>query len=139
MLLAVFRASIPIRNSVKSILEGCTNLCSVWSSNFEYHLRFSEIFFKPEAVYIRFTHIQNMQPKFYIGSASHHVLHRERSRFRKYSQLTNDRLAQAELSLRLWQDHGNLFAWSPIPLFTRRNDFRALELALIQECQPRLN
>ena len=100
---------------------------------------FSEVFFKHDAVYIRFTHIQNMQPKFYIGSASHNVFHREHSRFRKYSQLTNERLVQAEQSLRFWKDHGNLFARSPIPLFTERNDFRALELALIQDWQPKLN
>ena len=51
----------------------------------------------------------------------------------------NDRLVQAELSLRYWQDHNNLFIWCPIPLFTGRNDFRAMELALIQEWQPKLN
>ena len=36
-------------------------------------------------------------------------------------------------------NHGNLYAWSPIPLVTECNDFRALELALIQEWQPKLN
>ena len=46
---------------------------------------------------------------------------------------------QAELSLRYWQDNNNLFIWCPIPLFTGRVDFRALELALIQEWQPKLN
>ena len=97
------------------------------------------MFFNPAAVYIRFTHIQNMQTKFYVGSASHGVLDREHSRFRKYLQLTNDRLVQAELSFRFWRDHDNLFVWSPIPLYTGRNDFRALELVLIQEWQPRLN
>ena len=38
-----------------------------------------------------------MQPKFYVGSAMHHIMDREYSRSRKYLQLTNERLVQAEL------------------------------------------
>ena len=41
------------------------------------HNLFSRQFFKPQSVYIRFTHITNMQPKFYLGSAMHHTLERE--------------------------------------------------------------
>ena len=59
-----------------------------------------------------------MQPKFYIGSASIHVLDREYSRSRKYLQLTHDKLVQAELALRYWRGHQNLYVWAPIPLFT---------------------
>ena len=66
-------------------------------------------------------------------------LDREYSRTRKYYQLTHDRLVQAELALRYWREQKNLFIWVPIPLFTCRTDFRCLELALIQEWQPRLN
>ena len=138
MILAVVHGLHP-NPKLRSILEGCANLRSVWSSDFGSHCRFSETFFQPDAVYIRFTHVSNLQPKFYIGSASHGVLHREHSRFRKFLQLQNDRLVQAELSLRFWQDHNNLFIWCPLPLFTGRNDFRAMELALIQEWQPKLN
>ena len=138
MLLAVIHGLSP-NSKLKSILEGCTSLRSVWGSDLESHSRFSGIFFKPCTVYPRFTHIHNLQPKLYIGPASHHVLHREHSRIRKYPQLSNERLVQAELALRFWQDHGNFDARPPIPLFTERNDFRALELALIQEWQPKLN
>ena len=63
----------------------------------------------------------------------------EYSRTRKYFQLTHDRLVQAELALRFWREHQNLFVWAPIPLFACRLRFRCLELALIQEWQPRLN
>ena len=80
-----------------------------------------------------------MQPKFYVGSAMHHTLDREYSRSRKYLQLTNERLVQAELALRYWKDHDNLYIWAPIPICTDRTDYRSLEMALIQEWQPRLN
>ena len=92
-----------------------------------------------QSVYIRFTHIANMQPKFYVGSAMHNTLDREYSRSRKYFQLTNERLVQAELALRYWLDHDNLYIWAPIPIYTDRADYRSLEMALIQEWQPRLN
>jgi hypothetical protein len=69
----------------------------------------------------------------------HHTLDREYSRSRKYLQLANERLVQAELALRYWQDHDNLYIWAPIPIYTERIDYRSLETALIQEWQPRLN
>ena len=80
-----------------------------------------------------------MQPKFYIGSAMHHTLDREYSRSRKYLQLTNERLVQAELALRYWREHDNLYIWAPIPIYTERVDYRSLEMAIIQEWQLRLN
>ena len=80
-----------------------------------------------------------MQPKFYIGSAMHHTLDREHSRSRKYLQLTNERLVPAELALRYWREHDNLYIWAPIPIYTDRADYRSLEMAIIQEWQPRLN
>ena len=87
----------------------------LWGSTLHAHNLLSKPFFQSQSVYIRFTHIMNMQPKFYVGSAMHHTLDREYSRSRKYLQLNNERLVQAELAL------------------------RCLELALIQEWQPRLN
>ena len=69
---------------LKAILEGCANLNHLWGSSLESHQLFSQ----PNCVYVRFTHINDLQPKFYIGSASHHVLDREYSRTRKYLQLT---------------------------------------------------
>ena len=124
---------------LKSILEGCVDLQHLWGTNLHSHNLFSRQFFQPQSVYIRFTHIKNMQPKFYVGSAMHHTLDREYSRSRKYLQLTNERLVQAELALRYWHDHDNLYIWAPIPIYTDRIDYRSLEMALIQEWQPRLN
>ena len=138
MLLSIVHGLNP-NQKLKAILEGCANLDHLWGSTLEAHQRFSQAFFLPQSVYIRFTHVHNFQPKFYLGSALHHVLDREYSRTRKYYQLTLDRLVQAELALRYWREHQNLFIWAPIPLFTCRTDFRCLELALIQEWQPRLN
>ena len=124
---------------LKSILEGCADLQHLWGTTLHSHNLFSRQFFQPQCVYIRFTHITNMQPKFYLGSAMHHTLDREYSRSRKYFQLTNERLVQAELALRYWHEHDNLYIWAPIPIYTDRVDYRSLEVALIQEWQPRLN
>ena len=46
---------------------------------------------------------------------------------------------QAELALRYWREHDNLYIWAPIPIYTERADYRSLEMAIIQEWQPRLN
>ena len=124
---------------LKSILEGCTNINHLWGSTLSAHNLYAQPFFQSHSVYIRFTHISNLQPKFYIGSAIHHTLDREYSRARKFSQLTNERLVHAELALRYWREQDNLFAWTPIPIFTERPDYRSLEMSLIQEWQPRLN
>jgi hypothetical protein len=43
-------------------------------------------FKRTQAVYVRFSHIMNFQPKFYIGSTSSFVLCREHSRYRKFLQ-----------------------------------------------------
>ena len=138
MVLAVLHGLRP-NQKLKSILEGCADLTHLWGTTLHTHNLFSRPFFQPQSVYIRFTHIGNMQPKFYIGSAMHHTLDREYSRSRKYLQLTNEPLVQAELALRYWQDHDNLYIWAPIPLYTERTDYRSLEMALIQDWQPRLN
>ena len=138
MLLSILHGLRP-NPKLKSILEGCTDLTHLWGSTLASHNQFSRPFYQPDAVYIRFTHIANLQPKFYLGSAMHNVLDREYSRSRKFLQLTNEGLVHAELALRYWQEHDNLYAWAPIPIYTNRSDFRCLELALIQEWQPRLN
>ena len=138
MLLAILHGLRP-NPKLKSILEGCTDLTHLWGSTLHSHNQFSRPFFQPESVYIRFTNIPNMQPKFYLGSAMHSTLDREYSRSRQFLQLTNERLVQAELALRYWQEHDNLYIWAPIPIYTNRTDFRSLETALNQEWQPRLN
>ena len=140
MALAVIHGLRP-NQKLKSILEGCTNLTHLWGSTLHAHNLFSKPFFQSQSVYIRFTHIRNMQAKFYVGSAMHHTLDREYSRSTKYLQLNNERLVQAELALRYWQEHDNLYILAPIPIYTERSytersDYRCLELALIQEWQP---
>ena len=121
MLLSIVHGLKPNVKS-KAILEGCANLNHLWDPALESHVLFSKDFFLPNCVYIRFTHINNMQPKFYIGSASNHVLDRECSRSRQYLQLTHDKLVQGELALRYWREHQNLYVWAPIPVFTCRPD-----------------
>jgi hypothetical protein len=138
MVLSVIHGLRP-NQKLKSILEGCTDINHLWGSSLGAHNLYSQPFFKSHSVYLRYTHVTNMQPKFYVGSAMHHTLDREYSRSRKFSQLTNERLVQAELARRYWREHDNLLAWAPIPLFTERADYRCLELALIQGWQPKLN
>ena len=138
MVLAVIHGLRP-NQKLKSILEGCTDLIHLWGSTLHAHNLFSRPFFQSQSVYIRFTHVPNLQPKFYVGSAMHHTLDREYSRSRKYLQLTKDRLVHAELALCYWREHDNLYIWAPIPIYTERSDYRSLEMAIIQEWQPRLN
>jgi hypothetical protein len=52
----------------------------------------------------------------------------EYSRSRKFLQLTHDKLAQAELALRLWKGHNNLYAWAPIPLLSNELIIVAMNL-----------
>ena len=125
MVLAILHGLRP-NPKLKKILEGCADLKHLWGTTLHSHNLFSRPFFQPQSVYIRFTHIGNMQPKFYVGSAMHHTLDREYSRSRKYLQLTNERLVQAELALRYWRDHDNLYIWAPIPIYTDRTDYRSL-------------
>jgi hypothetical protein len=42
-----------------------------------------------------------------------HALDQEYSRSRKYLQLSNDKLVHAELALRFWHEHQNLYVWAP--------------------------
>lgn len=56
---------------LKAILaqpSSCANLSNLWGSSLESHGLFMKGFFQPNAVYIRFTRILNMQPKYYVGS-----------------------------------------------------------------------
>ena len=90
MVLALLHGLRP-NPKLKSILEGCADLTHLWGTTLHSHNLFSRSF-QPQSVYIRFTHITNLQPKFYVGSAMHSTLDREYSRSRKYFQLTNERL-----------------------------------------------
>ena len=98
--------------------------------------------FKHErVVYVRFSHIPNFQPKFYIGSTSSVVLGREHSRYRKSLEVQQNNLkfVLAVVALRFWRRYDNFWMWSVLPVYTEKPNFWALEQALIQLWQPRLN
>ena len=60
-------------------------------------------------------------------------------RIQPIQKISSAHTVQAELALRYWQEHDNLYIWAPIPIYTNGADFRSLEMALIQEWQPKLN
>jgi len=90
-----------------------------------------------QAVYVRFCHIANFQPKFYLGSTSSFVLDREHSRYRKFLQVQQNKFVLAEVALRFWCRYDNFWMWSVFTIYTK--NFWALKQALIQLWQPRLN
>ena len=98
-----------------------------------------QCFKHPQTVYIRFSHIANFQPKFYVGSTSSFVLDREHSRYRKFLQVQQNKFVLAEVALRFWCRFDNFWMWSVFPIYTNKSNFWALEQALIQLWQPRLN
>ena len=98
-----------------------------------------QCFKHPQAVYVRFSHIANFQPKFYVGSTSSFVLDREHSRYRKFLQVQQNKFVLAEVALRFWCKFDNFWMWSVFPIYTNKSNFWALEQALIQLWQPRLN
>ena len=98
-----------------------------------------QCFKHPQAVYLRFSHIANFQPKFYVGSTSSFVLDREHSRYRKFLQVQQNKFVLAEVALRFWCRFDNFWMWSVLPIYTNKSNFWALEQALIQLWQPRLN
>jgi len=66
-----------------------------------------QCFQHPQAVYVRFCHIANFQPKFYVGSTSSFVLDREHSRYRKFLQVQQNKFVLAEVALRFWCRYDN--------------------------------
>ena len=127
MVLSVIHGLRPTQK-LKSILEGCTNL-TIFNQSLGIDTAFAQPFFQtifpvPEC-------LSSFHP-YYEHAA-------QISRSRKIFQLSNDRLVQAELALRYWKEHDSLYIWAPFPIYTERADYRCLELALIQEWQPRLN
>ena len=97
-----------------------------------------ECFKHHEAVYLLFSHIANFQPKFYVGSTSSFVLDREHSRYRKFLQVQQNKFVLAEVALRFWCRYDNFWR-SVFLIYTKKSNFWALEQALIQLWQPRLN
>ena len=124
---------------LRAILQGTFLHRLFRFSSFDQLSLLSQSFHSSQAVYIRFSHITNFQPKFYIGSTSSTVLDREHTRFRKFLQVQQQKLVLAEVALRFWHRFDNFWMWSILPLFTNNSNFWALEQALIQVWQPRLN
>ena len=108
-------------------------------SSSEHLVSLIQSFHTEQAVYLRFSHVANFQPKFYIGSTSSTILDREHTRFRKFIQVQQNKFVLAEVALRFWNRFDNFWMWSIFPLFTDNPNFWALEQALIQLWQPRLN
>jgi hypothetical protein len=109
-------------------------LCVSWTDLFSLLSSFRD----DQAVYDRFSHIQNFQPKFYIGSTLFFALDREHSCYRKLLQVQQNIFVLAKVALRFWNRFDN-FWMSILPLYTGKSNFWALEHALIQLWQPRLN
>ena len=102
--------------------------CTSWDD-----LKVALQYFKDSnAVYVRFSHIANFQPKFYVGSTSSFVLDREHSRYRKFLQVQQNKFVLAEVALRFWCRYDNFWMWSILPIYTKKSNFWALEQALIQ-------
>ena len=89
-----------------------------------------QCFKHPQAVYVRFSHIANFQPKFYVGSTSSFVLDREHSRYRKFLQVQQSKFVLAEVALRFWCRFDNFWMWSVFPIYTNKSNFWALEQSL---------
>ena len=122
-----------------AILRGATCTRHLCGTSLLAHQQFSRSFFEPNTVYLRFTRIAQHQPLFYIGSTEDHTLSREHSRYRKFKQVSSGQFVLSELAIRFWSDSNNFFWWSPIPIYIRRANHWALEHALIQLWQPKLN
>jgi len=89
------------------------------------------------AVYAR---VSVQCPQFYIGSTKHTSFLRERTRLRKYKQMTKGKLVQAEPSLQFWKCTKTFFQFLPVTI-KKCSAFTLLasEMHLIQQNQPTLN
>ena len=122
-----------------AILRGATCTRHLYGTTLLARQQFSRSFFEPNAVYLRFTCITKHQPLFYIGSTEDHTLGREHTRYRKFKQVNSGQFVLSELAIRFWSHSNNFFWWSPVLLYIRRANHWALEHALIQLWQPKLN
>ena len=77
--------------------------------------------------------------KVLCGLHSSFALDREHSRYRKFLQVQQNKFVLAEVALRFWCRFDNFWMWSVFPIYTNKSNFWALEQALIQLWQPRLN
>ena len=122
-----------------AILQGATCTRHLYGTNLLAHQQFSRSFFEPNAVYIRFSCIPKHQPLFCFGSTEDHTLGREHTRYRKFKQVSGGQFVLSELAIRFWSHSNNCFWWSPVLLYIRWANHWALEHALIQLWQRKLN
>ena len=91
--------------------------CTLWDDL----ASFLSCFKQMNAVYVRFSHIANFQPKFYLGSTSSFVLCREHSRYRKFLLVQQNKFVLAEVALRFWCRYDNFWMWSVLPICTNKS------------------
>ena len=98
-------------------------------------------FRQSHVVYCRISTNQKLQRFSYIGSTSQTMTQRESSRNRKFKQLKNRKIVQAELSLRWWHKHKCYHQYTPIVLQAniQPQQLEATENTLIQHHQTKLN
>ena len=139
-LMILYSLHCPNFNSkLGALLRGATCLRHLYGTTITAHQQFSRSFFEPCTVYLRFCHVPRLQPLFYIGSTAENTLEREHTRFRKFKQVNEGHFVLSELAIRYWSHCNNFFLWSPVPIYIRRERHWALEHALIQLWQPKLN
>ena len=83
--------------------------------------------------------LQSINLSFTLDPQKTHTLGREHTRYRKFKQVSSGQFVLSELAIRFWSHSNNFFWWSPVPLYIRRANHWALEHALIQLWQPKLN
>ena len=132
MVLAVIHGLRP-NQKLKSILEGCTDLTHLWGSTLHAHNLFSRPFFPSQSVYIRFTHIVNMQPKFYRGSAMHHTLVGSTVVPESTFNSPMNDLYKLSSHCATGENTTTCTFGHLSPIYTERADYRSLEMAIIQE------
>ena len=129
-------------NKLKALLQGTFLHRIFFFASVDDFVNLASGFFDEKAVYLRFSHIPNFQPSLTLALlTSSSVLDRERTRFRKFLQVPvqQNKFVLAEVALRFWNKHDNFWMWSIFPLHAGQSNFWALEQALIQLWQPRLN
>ena len=98
-------------------------------------------FRQTQVVYCRVSTSQHLQRFVYIGSTSSMMTKRESTRNRKYKQIQEHKIVQAELSLRWWHKHKCYQQFTPIVLQTNipLHELEATENTMIQHHQAKLN
>ena len=96
-------------------------------------------FRQTQVVYCRVSTSQHLQRFVYIGSTSSMMTKRESTRNRKYKQIQEHKIVQAELSLRWWHKHKCYQQFTPIVLQTNipLHELEATENTMIQHHQAK--